>query len=82
MRTALSGVWYDTEKSTLIGKASVSRPGLASWQAGLYRTPHGKRYFLYGEGALMTRFAKQPVVPLTTEEAREWAREFLGEELE
>ena len=79
MKTAFSGVRYDTSKADPIGSASGG-VGIDAWRAGLYRTARAGRYFLAGQGSWMTRWAgKEGVVPLTGAEAHAWARQHLDE---
>lgn len=89
MKVIINGLRYDTANATLIGEASYSGPqeDRQWWKAGLYKTPRAKRYFLAGQGASMTRWAKrlpggafapgQRITPLKPDEAREWAEYYL-----
>jgi hypothetical protein len=56
------------------------------WIATLFRTPKSGHYFLCGHGAFLTRFAQgseygmqggDDIIPLTHEQAREFAIHFL-----
>lgn len=85
MRATINGLRYDTAKATLIGEAgaAVMQNDSKWWAAGLYRSPRAGRYFLAGQGGPMTRWARKieqswwsggsGIVPLTREEALEWA---------
>ena len=89
MKSIIHGLRYDTDKAVLIGWDGYNgnRTDFEWWEAGLYKTPRSGRYFLAGKGGPMTRWA-QPVgtngytggsgiVPMTAEEAREWAEQYL-----
>ncbi len=94
MKRIINGFRYDTEKATLIGEASHSGGGdFSAWRAGLYVTPRAKRYFLAGMGGPMTRWGRhegpafggttsggEGVIPLSREEALEWAEQHLSTE--
>ena len=85
----------EAPQTVLIGEQDSIGPGGASsvsdfsyWKAGLYRTGGG-RYFLAGRGGPMTRFATRSgnaltggskIIPLTEDEARQWAEQFLDAE--
>jgi hypothetical protein len=89
MKAILNGLRYDTDKAVLIGKyytSDMSRSDFQWWEAGLWRTPRVGRYFLAGSGGPMTMFAHRvpngsmggsKVIPMSAEEAREWADRYL-----
>ena len=89
MKAIINGLRYDTTKAVLIGKESAdcSRTDFHWWEAGLYKTPRASRYFLAGRGGPMTQFSHpygqngsrggEKIVPLSHEEAREWAERYL-----
>ena len=91
MKAIINGRRYDTETAVLLGKGgshgSVSVNDFRYWSAGLYRSPRAGLYFLAGEGGPMTRFSRstgqnswqggEKIIPLTPEEALEWAEQFL-----
>ena len=62
----------------------------AFWEAGLYVTPRGGRYFLAGHGGGMSRFAVSEGInswrggsglhPMEREDAFAWAQQFLAPE--
>lgn len=93
MKKIIDGFRYDTDKSVLIGEYDT--PGIGQsdfryWSAGLYKSPRSGRFFLAGEGHAMTRFAShvggssgwgERLIPLTPEEALEWAEQFLDAEV-
>ncbi len=93
MKKIIQGFRYDTEKAELVGEASASCPtsDFSYWEAGLYRTPRKKQFFLAGHGGPMTRFSKkidqstwsggEGIFPLTKEEAYEWAEQNLEPEI-
>jgi len=82
MRKIIRGVRYDTEKARLVGQASC-----CCWDAWLFCARRSGRYFLFGEGGPMSRFAQsagrnvlkggRDIIPLSREEALRWAREYL-----
>lgn len=91
MKRIIDGVRYSTGKAVVIGSYDNSCVDVQSssdfywFSATLYRTDSG-RYFLAGEGGPMTIFAEpngsgatfgRRLIPLTREEAREWAEKYL-----
>lgn len=93
MNKVINGSRYNTETARLLGSASYSHPGdFSYWEEDLYITKVGK-YFLYGEGGPMSKYARrvsynetsgdEVILPMTEEEAREWAEKNLsGDEYE
>jgi hypothetical protein len=92
MKAVINGLRYDTETAVEIGGSSgggFSRRDFGYWSATLYTTPR-KRWFLAGEGGPMSMFAKAHgdgsrsggagIIPMTPEEAREWAERHLPTE--
>ena len=88
MKKTIHGKRYDTEKAIKIGSCSRGSVGdLEYWEATLYRTPRSRQYFLAGKGGPMSRFAQQgsvnewsggsDLIPLTPDEALEWAKQYL-----
>ncbi|MGO9771680.1 hypothetical protein [Rhodoblastus sp.] len=94
MKAIINGLRYDTDKAIKIGEGGsdgyASSTDFHYWSAGLYRTPRSGRYFLAGHGGPMTRWAKavgnngstgsSGIVPMSLEEAREWAERYLAVE--
>lgn len=91
MKAIIQGKRYDTDKAVIIGEGgvgSISSGDFSYWEAGLYRTPISRQYFLAGEGGPMTRFGQtfsdgmrgygKKLIPLTREQALEWAQQYLG----
>ena len=89
MKAIINGIRYDTEKARLIGEVWYGAlEDFSHWEAGLYVTPRGRRYFLAGSGGPMTRWARpavsggliagEGIIPLTREEALEWAEKNLS----
>jgi hypothetical protein len=92
MKSIINGKRYDTDKAILIGESDnlnrCSRNDFGFWEAGLYKTPRSGAYFLAGEGGPMTRWARpigsngmtggDGIIPLTKEDALEWAGRHLG----
>jgi len=89
MKKIINGLRYDTDSAIWLGWGESSTPvsDFSWWQAALYRTPRSGRYFLAGEGGPMTTFAKaccgnlrgygERVIPMSDDEAREWAEQNL-----
>lgn len=89
MKTIINGKRFDTEKATLVGEASYGngRGDFSYWEAGLYRTPRSKQFFLAGAGGPMTQFATHHadrsrsggsgIIPLTKYDALAWAEQYL-----
>ena len=91
MKKIVAGFRYDTEKSTEIGNhdhGSYPQSGdFSHWSATLYKTPRSGRFFLYGKGGGMTRFAEhspyggscggEKLIPMSANEALEWAEKYL-----
>jgi len=94
MNKVISGSKYDTETAKRLGawsNRSDSRD-FSYCSESLYRTKSGK-YFLYGEGGPMSRYAShssenswgygEKIIPMSRAEAQEWAEEHLdGDEYE
>ena len=95
MKRIIDGFRYDTSKAVPVGTfnnqgiGATSRSDFKWFEATLYRTPRAHRYFLAGQGGPMTRFAQptgdgatygERIIPLSTEEAREWAEQHLSPE--
>jgi hypothetical protein len=91
MKKIINGIRYNTEKSTEVGSYDHgSYPGsgdFSHWSATLYKTPRSGRFFLYGQGGAMTRFADhspyggacggEKLIPMTDDEAMAWAEKYL-----
>lgn len=89
MKAIIEGKRYDTEASELIGEAGSngSRSDFGYWEAGLYRSPRAKRWFLAGEGGPLTQWARRSsggmrgygsgIIPLSDGEALAWAEQHL-----
>ena len=92
MRAIINGKRYDTETATLVGESGGGngKRDFKWWEGGLYKTPRSGQFFLAGEGGPMTRFHSRTVdgmygygskiIPLTDEEALEWAEQELDED--
>lgn len=88
MKKIINGKSYDTETAKAVGEWSNN----GSWrdfshmEETLYRKKTGE-YFLYGEGGPMTKYAESAgqnswssgskIIPLSHENARQWAEEHL-----
>lgn len=80
---------YDTETAKEMGYDCYngSRSDFQWWQETLYRKQTGE-FFLYGQGGAMSRYAEpcgnsswtggERLMPLTMEEAKEWAEKHLS----
>ena len=82
MKRIIDGKIYNTDTATLIAEASshVGRSDFSWWEEELYVTPKG-RFFVYGEGHAMSRWAEpvgnmrgpgSGIEALTAAEALEW----------
>jgi len=90
MKKIINGLRYNTENAIEIGSYDHGcYPGsgdFSHWSATLYKTPSG-RFFLYGEGGGMTRFAYHPasggscggdkLIPMSNENALKWAQQYI-----
>ena len=87
MKKIINGRLYNTKTATLMGTASYSYPGnFEYWKEDLYRKKTGE-FFLCGEGGPMTKYSRktgqnewsggEEIIPLTVEEAQEWAERYL-----
>ncbi len=92
MRKILNGFRYDTEKAILIGTAEPN-PYITDhsyWYAGLYVTKRSHSFFIAGRGGPMSRFGHSTgqnewpggsdLIPMSREEAREFAERYLEPE--
>jgi hypothetical protein len=89
MRAIINGLRYDTEKAVALGRYDSPhyQSDFHNWSATLYKSPRADRYFLAGEGGPMSQFARpaygggwgsgSKIMPLTRDEAREWAEQYL-----
>lgn len=84
MKAIINGLRYDTEKSILVGSTTFGAKGSYDRiEESLHKTPRAGRFFLAGVGGPKTRYARKveanawtggsKIIPLTVEEAREWA---------
>ena len=88
MKKIISGKLYNTDTATNIGcsTASCSPRDFSYWCETLFRKRTGE-FFLHGEGGPMTRYAErvdsnswcggEKILPLSFDEAREWAEKNL-----
>ena len=91
MKKIINGLRYDTKNAIEVGSYDHGcYPGsgdFSHWSATLYKTPRSNRFFLYGEGGAMTRFAERSpyggscggsdLQPLSREDALAWAEQYL-----
>lgn len=87
MRKVINGRVYNTATSTFLGEAAYSnRTDFDFWSEELYKNKAGA-YFLYGEGGASSKYSRrigtnswaggEAITPLTEEEAKKWAEEYL-----
>lgn len=78
MKKTIQGIAYDTETARLVCVfKNAERQSLNFWHAGLYATPRAGRYFLAGNGGLMTIFKnKSRIIPLSASDAKLWLEQF------
>lgn len=88
MKKIINGKLYDTETASCVGSWSnnYSPRDFQSVQEDLYRKRTGE-FFLYGEGGPASKYAVSvggnswsggaKIIPLTVEQAREWAEKHL-----
>lgn len=87
MRKIINGRRYDTDTAKLAGTYETGYIGDLDWRnEQLYRKSTGE-FFLAGEGGARTRWSRRTIdgyssgegiLPLTLDEAREWAEEHLS----
>jgi hypothetical protein len=90
MKKIINGTRYDTEKAQKIGEGTSGggQSDFRYFMEELYITPISKKYFIWGEGHGMTRWAKsmdggssrgwgEGIIPVTKEEALEWAEQYM-----
>lgn len=87
MKKIINGKRYDTETAKACGWRTYSTPrDFNHLEETLYRKRSGE-FFLHGIGGPMTKYAEslggnswsggEKIIPLTIEEAKEWAEEYL-----
>lgn len=91
MKKIINGKRYDTETAEYIGSTSWGDgpSDFNHWSEELYRKRTGE-FFLYGEGGANSKYREEismnswsggeKIIPLTDDEAREWAEEYLDAE--
>ncbi|NBU34834.1 hypothetical protein EBS40_09515 [bacterium] len=93
MKKIINGVRYSTENATPICDAwNGYSSDFSHWEATLYRTPRSGRYFLAGSGGPLSRFARrldgttrtggEGIIPLSEEQAFEFAQQHAPEQAE
>lgn len=86
----INGKRYDTNTAKLIGETSYSnRTDFAFWSEELYQKRTGE-FFIYGEGGPASKYSRstgqnswsggKAIIPLTLQEAKEWAESYLSAE--
>lgn len=87
MKKIINGKRYNTESAEFCGSREYGYPGdLNHVSEELYQKRTGE-FFLYGEGGANSKYREEisvnswsggeKIIPLTDEEAREWAEEYL-----
>ena len=87
MKKIIDGKKYDTETAKQVGETWSAGEGSLGWtEETLYRKRNGE-YFLHGQGGAMSRYAEEVgqsswsggarIMPLTYDEAREWAEQHM-----
>ena len=87
MKAIINKKMYDTETATEIGGNGYSTPNdFAHYYERLYQKANGE-YFLHAEGGPLSKYNRsvgtnetsgsETIIPLTTEEARNWAEDNL-----
>lgn len=87
MKKIINGRRYDTDSAKEVGYTSYSNQSdFNYWKETLYRKNTGE-FFLHGEGGPASRYAQpdglncwsggERIMPLSIEEAREWAEKYL-----
>lgn len=80
MRVKIGTRVYDTETSTKLGHQSVGVFGQADgFEETLYRKTTGE-YFLACKGGPESQYPVAELVPLSDQDAKEWAERVLGDE--
>ena len=84
MKQVIKRKLYNTETAKALGIAHFGRPddGLYYSYEELYVKKTGE-YFLHGSGGPGTKYAEDKIIPLTLDEAMDWAEDYLtGDEFE
>ena len=90
MKKIINGKRYNTESAELCGSHEYGYPGDLDYVSEeLYQKRTGE-FFLHGEGGANSKYREEismnswsggeKIIPLTDEEAREWAEEYLDSE--
>ena len=90
MKKIINGKRYNTESAELCGSREYGYPGDLNYVSEeLYQKRTGE-FFLHGEGGANSKYREEismnswsggeKIIPLTDEEAREWAEEYLDSE--
>ena len=87
MKKIINNKLYSTESAEFVGSDSYSNQrDFHHWVEELYKKKNGE-FFLYGEGGPLSKYQKEigmnewsgssNIIPMTEEEARNWAEEHL-----
>lgn len=88
MKKIINGKTYDTEKAAEVFVRDNGVSGIGSIKETLYRKRTGE-FFLHGEGGADTKYAEQDgsawkagsaITPMSFNEAKEWAEEYMPAE--
>lgn len=75
---------YNLDTATCCGEYGYYNPRCNPepdhFRVGLYKTRESGEYFLFGVGGAETLYFLPTIVPMTKDEAREWAIDHLDEE--
>lgn len=82
IQATINGIRFTTRTANLVGHASSDGSvDFENWSAGLYCSPRSGRFFLAGEGGLMTRWkGRERIFPLSKAEALAWSEQYLSVE--
>lgn len=90
MKKIINGRLYNTETAKPVGSASYSYPGdFQHWSEDLYLKKTGE-FFIHGTGGALSKYSRsaggntitggEKIIPLSPEEAKEWAEKYLTAE--
>lgn len=90
MTKIIDGRKYSTSTATFIGEDGYSHPGDFSWWSEELYVKKTGEFFLYGEGGPMSGYCEYrgnneyggsaKIIPMSEDEAREWAEAHLSYE--
>lgn len=91
MTKIINGKKYSTNTATVVGADGFgNKRNFKWWRKKLYLKTTGE-FFLYGEGGPLSKYryyynanewsGSEEIIPLSNEEAREWAKEHLSRDV-